>query len=382
MFSKEKTDETLLQYLLGELSPEDCKNVETWLAGPQENRLYFEKFQQTYSALFQTVNREAIRGNYHNLQHRIHRRRVLRNWSRIAAVIVFFIGLSGSLHLIDRTARQKTINTSVKTIFPGSSQAILHLSSGKMLRLDSMQEILREQDGTTIDIQATGQLNYIASANNETNAFQNRLEIPRGGEYRLMLSDGTEIWLNAETELEYPTSFSGNERSVKLNGEAYFHVAKDSLHPFIVEVGEMKVKVYGTQFNISTQNKGKIETVLVDGSVSLIRNKKEIMLRPDHKAEYFPSTGQITVNPVNVLSYIAWKDGNFMFHDESLETIMEKLARWYDIDIFYAHPAAKNIHLSGMLKRYNNIDELFHHFEKISDARFSVKGRTVIINVR
>ena len=221
-------------------------------------------------------------------------------------------------------------------------------------------------------------MNYSESANISTANLINRLEIPRGGEFKIKLADGTEVWLNAETELRYPTVFSSLERRVKLQGEGYFKVAKNEKQPFIVEVGDIEIKVYGTQFNISTQNKDNIETVLVSGSVSIRHHDQEIHLTPSQKAAY-TSSGKLTIEEVDVLPYITWKDGNFMFQNESLESIMNKLARWYDLDVFYLNEQTKNIHLSGMMARYKEVSELFHYFEKISTARFIIKGRTVTV---
>jgi transmembrane sensor len=219
-------------------------------------------------------------------------------------------------------------------------------------------------------------LNYAESANISTANLINRLEIPRGGEFKIKLADGTEVWLNAETELRYPTVFSSLERRVKLQGEGYFKVAKNEKQPFIVEVGDIEVKVYGTQFNISTQNKDNIETVLVSGSVSIRHHDQETHLNPSQKAAY-TSSGKLTIEEVDVLPYITWKDGNFMFQNESLESVMNKLARWYDLDVFYLNEQTKN--LSGMMTRYKEVSELFHYFEKISTARFIIKGRTVTV---
>lgn len=371
-------DEILLQYLLGELSPEVCKRVEQWKAENPANRRYFENFRQAHLSLQQTVRYEVIRGNYPPFRTRLRRRRSLHRWSRIAAVVVLFLGAAGSLYRI-YTPSYENLTIANSTILPGSSQAILHLSSGQIIRLNNNGQTLREQDGTTIDVREAGQLSYSPASSEKTVTLTNRLEIPRGGEFRLTLSDSTEIWLNAETELQYPTVFSGAERRVRLNGEAYFKIAKNPGHPFIVETGNLKIKVYGTQFNINTQTQGKIETVLVNGSVSLIHENQEIRLKPDQKAEFIPATGKTDITTVNVLPYIAWKEGNFMFQNESLEIIMEKLSRWYDLNVFYLNHNAKHIRLSGMLKRYDNVTELFRYFEKISDVRFTVKGKTVTI---
>lgn len=382
MFDQERKEEILLQYLLKELSPEGDKAVEDWIEEDPENRRYFEQFRKAHTHLRQTIKQEVIRGNYQDIHHRIFRRKTLRKWSRIAAVVTLFLGAASGIYMMNRFSQPEILPVAADLIPPGSSKAILHLSSGEIVNLGNRKETILEQDGSAIDVMASGQLNYDTSTQKEKDTYLNRLEVPRGGEFRLTLADGTEVWLNAESELQYPVSFSGPERIVKLSGEAYFKVTKDAQHPFIVQTGELKVKVYGTQFNINTHHKGKIETVLVDGKISLLNQKKGTLLKPNQKGEFLPTTGQIAVTDVDVLPYIAWKEGNFMFHNETLENIMEKLSRWYDIDVFYTHPEARNIRLSGMLERYNEVNGLFHYFEKISDARFTVKGKTVNINVR
>ena len=198
-------------------------------------------------------------------------------------------------------------------------------------------------------------------------------------EFRAELADGSVVWLNAESELRYPAAFVGGERRVVLKGEAYFQVATDSTKPFIVEAEGMETRVYGTEFNVCTQQEGRVQAVLVSGRVGVRYGGEETLLAPSQKAEVTLADGSINVQEVDVLPYVAWKDGIFMFHDESLEAIMEKLGRWYNIDAFFANEEVKGIRLSGMLERHKDVRELFRHFEKISVARFSVQGNTVVV---
>ena len=208
----------------------------------------------------------------------------------------------------------------------------------------------------------------------------NRVEVPRGGEFSLVLEDGTQVWLNAESELRYPIHFMGKERVVYLKGEAYFNVVKNSDAAFLVQVDEFTVKVYGTEFNVNAYEADRVETVLTQGSVSMRCGDEEVMLKPNQKGAYFKSDGAMRVEDVNVLSYVAWKNGDFIFKDESLESIMNKLARWYDLDVFYQNKELKEIRLSGNLKRYKDVQDLFNAFEKISEARIKVDGRTVVVS--
>lgn len=382
MFEENEIDSTLLQYLLNEQTEEERKLTEAWIQEKAEHRNYFEDLRKTHILLKSAMQPDAVQGTYSQLHSHIQRRKTLRRFSRIAAVVTLFIGAGIGMYFIDHATTPSTPLIAETSVQPGTSQAILRLSSGETVRIDASSQELQEMDGTRIDVSGDGSLSYKQDRNVKAGELQNSLEIPRGGEFRLTLADGTEVWLNSETELQYPTTFTGDERVVSLKGEAYFKVAKNPGLPFIVRVGEMQVRVYGTEFNVSSQNEGKIETVLVNGSVSIIAKGRETQLKPDQMAELTPSTGEITVRNVNVLPYIAWKEGNFMFHNESLGTIMEKMARWYDLNVFYVNQDARDIRLSGVLERYKDANELFRHFEKISAARFEVKGNTVFIETK
>lgn len=380
MLQNNEIDSLLLRYLLNETEAEEEQTVKRWIAENTANQIYFENFRKLHHQVQYVVQSEAIRSGYSTLSRKIHQRSWRRRLSGIAAGILLLLGAGTGLYLFSNQNGTENLVTTETDIQPGSSHAILHLSSGEKINLQAHNQQLQEKDGTMIQVSENGSMNYNNSAGaTASEKLFNRLEIPRGGEFKLTLADGTEVWLNSETELQYPTTFSAKERIVKLKGEAYFKVAKNARSPFIVMVNDMQVKVYGTQFNISTQNQGKIETVLVNGSVGITYEGKEILLTPSQKAELSEKTRQISVENVNVLPYIAWKEGNFMFHNESLESIMEKLSRWYDIQVFYTNEEIKTVRLSGILERYKEVNELFHHFEKISSAKFIVKGNTVTI---
>lgn len=376
MLNKNDIDLLLLKYLQHETTATENETVEEWLLSHPKHQAYFRQFRQSHIYLQATFRNEHIQGHYSAFMWKLRRRSMFRLVWRIAAVILVLLGSGVSFYLIHNTPATVVPPLSETTILPGSPKAILHLSSGESIAVKPTSQEFMEKDGTMIRVSDDGTLDY-SEIENSTESLLNRLEIPRGGEFKISLTDGTEVWLNSETELQYPTVFTTPERRVRLNGEAYFKVAKNEKRPFIVEVEDIEIKVYGTQFNINTLHKNNIETVLVNGSISIRHHGQETLLRPSQKAAY--STGKLTIEDVNVLPYTTWKDGNFMFHNESLESIMEKLARWYDLEVFYVNDRLKNIRLSGMMERYKNADELFHYFEKISTARFITKGRTVTI---
>lgn len=380
MLKKEEIDDLLLLYLLHESDPQTARLVEAWIQEKPEHLDYFLKFRSTHIRLSQTVLIDTVTGDFSAWQRKARTRRSIHRLSRVAAMILLLLGIGSTFYWKDNSPLPESSSLAHTVIQPGSSQAILHLSSGQSYRLKDNEQKIKENDGTMIAFSNRGSLRYSrSSSQNNGEELTNRLEIPRGGEFQLTLADGTQVWLNAESELQYPPSFSDKERVVRLKGEAYFKVTKNNHRPFIVQMDGMAVKVYGTQFNISTHEQNKIETVLVEGQVSIICRNQEKMLKPSQKATFIPENGEISIDEVDVLPYTAWKDGNFVFHNEELGSIMDKLARWYDLNVFYAQPEKKGICFTGILERYRNVDELLHHFEKISDVHFVIHDKTVII---
>ena len=263
MLNKDNIDQLLLKHLLQENAVEEEQLLKEWLGHDPEHQRYFERFRRHHIHLQAAIQSGRIQGQYIEFASRLKRRHIRRLFIRVAAIALILLGGGLSFYLIHTPSLIPTL--AEVPIHPGSSKAILHLSSGTAIPVNTTSQELKEKDGTLIRISNEGVLNYAESANISTANLINRLEIPRGGEFKIKLADGTEVWLNAETELRYPTVFSSLERRVKLQGEGYFKVAKNEKQPFIVEVGDIEVKVYGTQFNISTQNKDNIETVLVSG---------------------------------------------------------------------------------------------------------------------
>lgn len=379
MLNKDEIDNRLLNYLLDGQSAQERQATEEWIGQSAENRQYFEEFREAHLRLVQAVQSAAIEGDYPSLHRKINRRSIFRRGMRIAALIALFIGSGYGVYFLHQKS-SNLLPVAQTTIHPGSSQAILYLSSGQQIAVDTGSQSFREPDGTLITIAANGSVNYQSDRHSsDSPELLNRLEIPRGGEFCVTLDDGTKVWLNSESELRYPTQFNEDQRIVYLKGEAYFDVAHLPATPFIVKVADLNIKVYGTQFNINSQTPGKIETVLVKGSIGISHaDNEEILLRPNQKAAY--RNNRIEVEEVDVLPYIAWKKGYFMFHDETLESIMEQLSRWYNVEVFYAGQQAKNVRLSGVLERYKEINELLRHFEKISDVRFTVRQNIVTVN--
>ncbi|RHR80898.1 FecR family protein [Odoribacter sp. AF15-53] len=379
MTGQDKLDERLLRYLLEEMETSEREEVEAWMEENDQNRNYFRDFQKTHLELLWSVQARETRTDFNTFRRKLRKPLSVKLWYRVAAVVVLMVSIGGWF-VWSESSKNEWL-TRNEMIQPGKVQAKLYLSSGAAVEIGGEARDLKEQDGTSIKVSETGKLSYEKErANASAKAVMNRVEVPRGGEFSLVLEDGTQVWLNAESELRYPIHFMGKERVVYLKGEAYFNVVKNSDAAFLVQVDEFTVKVYGTEFNVNAYEADRVETVLTQGSVSMRCGDEEVMLKPNQKGAYFKSDGAMRVEDVNVLSYVAWKNGDFIFKDESLESIMNKLARWYDLDVFYQNKELKEIRLSGNLKRYKDVQDLFNAFEKISEARIKVDGRTVVVS--
>lgn len=316
--------------------------------------------------------------------HRQERRRRIRHWS-VAASVVLLIGLFGG-YLISIYRHTPAYHTNLRTEQTGPDRgAELILANGQRILLHRQDNLIRGSKETNIRHDSPGELNYttaqIIGGDDRTEEIYNTLRIPTGGFYRLTLSDGSRVWLNSVTELRYPVSFNGPERKVELSGEAYFEVTPDSARPFIVMTEDVGIKVYGTEFNVNTYRTGCVQTTLVEGEVGVRVHTtgQETLLRPEQLAEYTAADRQIRVKEVDSYHYIAWKEGEFVFQGETIEEIMERLARWYDVEVVYADEAVRRKRFTGIIDRYEDMEKIFRLMEGPATLRFEVKGNTVTV---
>lgn len=264
---------------------------------------------------------------------------------------------------------------------PGTSRAYLQLSSGERIVLEkSGQRDLQETAGNIrID---SGKVVYSAPvASHPETVVYNILSIPQGGEYHVLLADGTAVHLNAGSELRYPVAFASAERKVYLKGEAWFEVTKDAERPFYVETDEVSIRVYGTAFNVNTHGLRATETVLVEGEIGISGkgNTGERRMRPGQLASYDRNSGEMSFREVDVRKYTAWKDGEFCFNDDTLEEILEELGRWYDVKAVFQSAGKKHIQFSGHLKRYEDIRKILGAISESTGIVFHITDRTVMV---
>ncbi len=367
------------------------RKLEEWLQEEPAHRLEYDglleeclyvRWAQEEGAVDPATSEKAIRDG---IKRRI-RRRHMWYYSGVAcaAVVALVLVWSSLLRSNDRPVAMLA-DAAAGEILP---RAMLVLSDGSEVEVGGLDTRIEEKNGWKITVKADGKLDYEQAKGTvavEAMPIYNKIRVPRGGEYYLKLDDGTEVWLNSDSELEYPVRFSGKKRDVKLlRGEAYFRVRRDQERSFSVRSGEFSLRVYGTEFNLNTYEEQRLELVLVEGSVGFTGKPgmEEKILAPDQLAVVDGHTGESEVSDVYTLPYIAWKGSDLIFADEPLESILKKLERRYDLKMVYKNEAVKKLRFDINVPRYDNITSLFYYMEKISDVRFFIEGRTVHVDKR
>lgn len=385
---KEKYEITRLisLYMVGEISREEMDRLMGWVEMSDANRAFFQKvsgddaWKERY-ARYRKIDEKAA---FTRFERRIKGRRVyFRQWIGSAAAVCLVIGLVTWFWTGKDESKQPMVVA--ESIQPGEMKATLKLSTGEEIRLDGKTEETVSTEGSmqvrnTNDGIIYEQQDTLSGNGRDENRF-NTLKTSRGGEYSVILSDGTVVYLNSASELRYPVQFNERERIVYFSGEGYFEVAKDRERPFHVVVDDMRIRVYGTEFNVNTFKETGVQTVLLEGSVGIsVKGKQEeYRLKPSQMAEFNRKDLSVEVKDVNPESFVAWKAGFFAFDEESLEEIMNTLARWYDVEVFYVNNDLKNLHFTGHLKRYDQITTILKAIESAVNVKFSVKGRTISV---
>ena len=268
-------------------------------------------------------------------------------------------------------------------IVPGQSKAYLSLYDGTNICLDETMDSLNIKVGTTEIRNRQGTVTFVMNDEFSEETAYNTLVVPRNGEYHIVLNDGTEVWLNADSYLKFPVYFKGKERRVVLTGEAYFKVAHHDQYPFIVETDLGNVRVYGTEFNVKRyEEEHNIRTTLVNGSVGfcLREDKPEnyVIIEPGHQISY--QVGEkIVVKKVNISNEIAWRNQLFCFESCTLEEIMKDIARWYDVSISFESEHLKKLYFTCTLDRYGNIEQLLRFFKEVYDIEFKIEGKQITV---
>ncbi len=366
------------KYQAGTCTAEEKAIVENWLSLGEVT-----KFNLSANELDEDLR---------DLQERINsslvpKRKLL--WSRIAVAVSVMICLGIAFYFYTNVYKEQkpSVVTAYKDIEPGSNKAILTLANGNKISITDAEdgEIIKES-GVVISKTADGQLVYKVNDRNKRSKNQalayHTIETPRGGQHQIILPDGTRVWLNAESSIRFPESFvQVKTRNIELKGEAYFEVARDVEHPFIVKTSRQEIEVLGTHFNINSYlEEQKSITTLLEGSVKVqtIASGNFSVIKPGQQA--ISGLGnEVNITAADIEQVMDWKNGDFMFKKESLAGIMRKVSRWYDVDVEYGQNVDMNQTYSGLVSRSKNISEVLRIMEEAGQLKFDVIGKKVIV---
>lgn len=375
----------IVDYISGELSNEERNFVETWINSSDENQKIYEKILKKSLFVRWSLKSTQIDTNKElkKFENRINSRVRYIGWIAAAASIAIILSLSVP-YLWNQYQENQEMIASSAPIQPGRKGAQLILSNGKSVEVENQTKKIEEKDGSLIQLNSERGLEYSENNTKTDKLIYNTLKTARGNEFNMQLADGTRVWLNADSELRYPVQFTGDNRKVYLKGEAYFDVAHDKDKAFIVNSYDQEVKVYGTEFCINAYNQDEIKTVLVEGSVGVRTNSKskEAKLKPGELGVSDLLLGTINIKKVNIRPYIAWKDGAFVFENESLENIMLRLERWYNVKIFYMHEECKHFRFSGDMEKYADVRNLLYFIQETSNAKFEINKNSIVVMVK
>ncbi|ETZ22350.1 FecR family protein [Pedobacter sp. V48] len=310
-------------------------------------------------------------------------RKLSYRWMGYGAAAAALLLVSVAVYLVSYQQKNDLLAQMDRTIIPGGNKAVLTLANGNKIVLNEAKtgEIAR-QSGINITKKDNGELIYEMSASSDLTeeTAMNTISTPNGGQYTIVLSDGSRIKLNAASSVSFPTSFKGRERVVDLNGEAYFEVARNIQHPFKVISGLQTVEVLGTHFNVeSYADESAIRTTLVEGSVKVVAGKHQTVIIPGQQARVSrESAGSIATAQVNLDKEIAWTNDLFVFDGDNLKSVMSEISRWYNITIVYTG-AIPNKKFFGGISRNSKLSEVFKILE-LNQVKLSLKGKTVYVS--
>ncbi|MEQ9305821.1 MAG: DUF4974 domain-containing protein, partial [Marinoscillum sp.] len=301
-------------------------------------------------------------------------------WRLAAAILLPLLSIGALLYFYNQQSTDPLAGID-EVIVPGREQAILTLSNGSQVVLSDTASQSEITQGSAVVRNQQKQLVYAieATASQENTPVYNQLETPIGGTYKLVLSDGTKVKLNAGSTLRYPVTFPQDTRVVELSGEGYFEVTHTG-SPFRVVHAAQEVEVLGTSFNVTGYpNDPQVQTTLVDGSVRIKTADQQQLLVPGEQSVLSKDDGTIAVNVVSTTNYTAWTKGKFQFNNDSMEEVMQRLSRWYGFEFEFSNAEARGLHFTGRINNDQQISSILNMLEVTTAVTFDRQGKTIII---
>lgn len=385
---KDHLDELLKKYGAGTCNEEERQAVEKWYASydnegdqARDTSLTGQQDHVLYSKI---VNKLRQEGEWDSNKKNILslKRRVFR-WVAAAAIIVLLGGSfyfwSSSKKSTDIVLVNKNENRFKNDIEPGGNKAVLELADGSQLILDNQQNGTIAQQGNMNVIKLnSGQVSYDKKGDPAEEVFYNTLSTPRGGQYQIILPDGSKAWLNASSSLRFPTAFNGKERVVELTGEGYFEITRNKSMPFKVKADEMTVEVLGTHFNVMAYaNEQSVKTTLLEGLVKVSGKELSSFLKPGQQAAFLAEKNTINITSSDTEEAVAWKNKLFWFHDADIKTVMRQIERWYDVEVVFEATVTKKF--KGSIPMDLSAIKVFNILEQTGGVHFRIDGKRIYV---
>ena len=371
------------------ISVADNAILQNWVSGSQENKQTYQKYIKalvlaTDLELSKQIDKDKAWSiiNSHT-SHRNHKKLILNRILRYAAAILLPVIVGGLVYyFIQFNEKNVPIDDTyaqLEAIKPGTKKAVLTLGDGQTILLENKVQNKVLLKSRMLEIKDSSNIIVYKSKSQELGLKNHSVYVPKGGEYKVILSDGTNVWLNSDTKFDFPIKFSGSERIVSLqSGEAYFEVVENKLRPFIVKTDGMDVKVLGTSFNISAyKNDGQITTTLIEGQVKVISPPEEMVLHPGYQSQFSPDG--MVLKKVDPELYIQWKEGLFRFENISLYDLTKRLGRWYSVDFFFDEDFLKEIKFNGAVRKDKPLSSILTILKETNHIAYEVNGDSITI---
>ncbi len=385
--SRLRISDLISNYLKGNLSEAEHAELFSWVEASEENSALFdtilnENELETSYTEYRSFDTEHALANVKARLQPTHVKpfKLHSNWLLAAATVILCIAIGVPAYLHHSPQQAIAVIKKNHEISPGGNKAILTLANGSKVVLNGAANgNIASQGSTTIKKLSNGVVAYNKNSSSDTRfaaITYNVMSTPRGGQYHLILADGTNVWLNAASSIKFPVVFNGNERKVQITGEAYFEVAHDKTKPFRVESEGQTIEVLGTHFNVNTYaDENDIKTTLLEGSVKIKAGDKSYLLKPGEQSHL--KNGDISITQADMDEALAWKNGVFHFNEASIESVMKQISRWYDVDVQY-EGRIKERTFSGEISMNVNASQILDamRFKKI---HYTIEGKTIIV---
>lgn len=386
-----KIPEIILKEINQEATNEEKKILQEWLVCDDENKKLYQKLRnkENLVSIINEYDRIDDRLAWGKILERIEHKKkrnskhlVLRIFKYAALLLIPISFAVYFLFQPDQKVDSGTTFTELEKQISQLQESSLITAKGEIINLKATsKESIVEIDGTQI-AKKDSTLLYKGDKKQEPSVIQyNSLVTPRSEVFSVILADGTKVWLNASSAIKYPTRFDSDIRKVFLTGEAYFEVKRDTEKPFIVSTSKMEIEVLGTSFNVMAYpNERVVETTLISGVVNINTSKSSFTLEPGMQARLDKNTEILDQIRINTELITSWRFGKYVFEYENLESVMNKLSRWYNIEISFVDEGKKNIHFSGTLYKYYDINETLHIIELTTNVKFKNSGNIIAVN--